>query len=168
MGYIAIQSPKMYDIKDAITEYIVPDSITNKLVYDTLTNKLIYNTVISKLKATYNESWKEIGAALQPTFQNGWASADDGLFHKPGFMKDLTGRVSLRGRVSGAAATGGVIFTLPAGYRPSKRMIFLIAFTNYDPYYLSINNSGEVFIEGFDGSDPTLVFQLDGFNFFPA
>lgn len=168
MSYIVIQSPKMYDIKDAITEYIVPASITNKLVYATLTDKLIYNTVISKLKANYNEPWKEIGAALQPAYQNGWVSADAGLFHKPGFMKDLTGRVSLRGRVSGTASSGGVIFTLPVGYRPSKRMIFLIPFTNFQLWHLSVNTDGEVFIEAYDGPDPILEFQLDGFNFFPG
>jgi hypothetical protein len=40
-----------------------------------------------------------------------------------GYTKDATGRVQVRGKVSGGGA-GATIFTLPAGYRPSSNLDF--------------------------------------------
>lgn len=168
MGYIKVQTPKMYDIKDAITDLIVPATITDRLVYSAVSNKLVYNTVLSKLKAGFNEPWKEIGAALQPAYLNGWSAADDDIFCKPAFMKDLTGKVSLRGRVSGTAATAGTLFILPAGYRPIKMMRFPILRTDYIARYITIDIDGSVYLDAFDGANPTYFFQFDGLTFFPA
>lgn len=55
-----------------------------------------------------------------PTLTNSWV---DVAGSRAGYMKDGTGRVSLRGRVSGGASAGTLaIFTLPSGFRPSQSM----------------------------------------------
>jgi hypothetical protein len=58
-----------------------------------------------------------IGAAGEPAFTNSWAAQS--LRAAPGFYKDR-GRVYLVGALNGAAATLGVVFTLPVGYRPAS------------------------------------------------
>ena len=67
-------------------------------------------------KATGQEDWKAVG------FQNGWrnygASYNTGAFHKT-----KHGIVRLRGLVK--SGNGNAIFTLPAGYRPDGRNLFL-------------------------------------------
>ena len=65
------------------------------------------------------ESWKAL------SLQGGWT--DYGAGYAAGaYRKDARGRVYLRGLVTSGAplAQGSVIATLPAGYRPSARMIF--------------------------------------------
>jgi microcystin-dependent protein len=72
------------------------------------------------------EPWRIIGAPGEPPFQNGWADAgiaDSGL---PAFRKWPDGTVSLRGWIQ-MGVVGGVIFTLPPGYRPSGRRRYTVS-----------------------------------------
>jgi hypothetical protein len=64
-----------------------------------------------KLSGTIaQEAW------ISPTFQNSWANY--GEWETAGYYKDKEGVVHLKGLVTGGTV-GAIIFTLPAGYRPS-------------------------------------------------
>jgi hypothetical protein len=60
-----------------------------------------------------------IGAAGEPTFQNGWDNFSAGTWSSAGYWKDAFGVVHLTGTLDGANADT-VAFTLPAGYRPAS------------------------------------------------
>lgn len=82
--------------------------------------------------------WHTIGSFGQPTFQNSWAFYGS-VFVPPRFRKDAFGKVTVSGLVQKltAAASGEVIFTLPAGYRPDTQTIFMTRGSN--------SSAGEVF-----------------------
>lgn len=64
-------------------------------------------------------------AWIAPTFQNSWVNYDNDVTHNvAGYWKDSMGVVHLKGLVK--SGTAAAIFTLPAGYRPYKRCIFVI------------------------------------------
>lgn len=61
------------------------------------------------------------------TLQNAWTTVGVTAFDEPGYMKDPTGRVWIRGvAANGNNAAGTTVFTLPAGYRPAQRKQFPI------------------------------------------
>lgn len=90
------------------------------------------------------EIWHTIGAASQPAFGAGFASA--GAPTAPvGFQMEPIGsggRVRLRGQVNLTAgqAAGATIFTLPAGYVPASRQFF------YTPNNLSGAGAGSIVV----------------------
>jgi hypothetical protein len=61
------------------------------------------------------------------TFQNGWSNYNwpNSTWSPTGFIKDSSGVVRLRGLVVHASASYATIFTLPAGYRPPYKQIFI-------------------------------------------
>lgn len=63
-----------------------------------------------------------VNAAGEPAFQNSWAAGSVA----PAFWKDENGVVRLRGFAAktSVAVSNSVIFTLPAGYRPSGDVTF--------------------------------------------
>ncbi len=73
------------------------------------------------------ENWHEVGAPGEPGFQDGWNNLPSSVQRETaGFFKDQQGVVHLKG----VAASGtGVIFKLPAGYRPvnERLLIFPVA-----------------------------------------
>jgi hypothetical protein len=69
--------------------------------------------------AATSEPFHEIGAAGEPTYQNGWAHGGLASDSKAGFYKDSLGVVHLKG-VLFSAVGSGTAFTLPPGYRPSE------------------------------------------------
>lgn len=117
--------------------------------------------------STTPEAWHEVGAAGEPTFQNGWLNYDGGTtFDTAGFYKDPQGRVHLKGLVKGgtvAAGATGTVFTLPAGYRPAKYNIYLIYTyaTSLTIGRLNVRATGEVQIE-IGGNDHA---SLEGISF---
>jgi hypothetical protein len=64
-----------------------------------------------------SEAWHEIGAPGEPAFQNAWTNNSVALETTAAFYKDPLDVVHLKGIVTDGSAT---VFTLPAGYRPSK------------------------------------------------
>jgi hypothetical protein len=74
----------------------------------------------SKQLIDFLEPWKA------PTLLNGWGLYSPlGTWNPPGYYKDITGRVYLRGLLSKAAgATTAIMFQLPASYRPPFQCIF--------------------------------------------
>lgn len=65
------------------------------------------------------EAWTEPSTLL-----NSWVTYS-GTFHPFGYMKDSMGFVHLRGLIKSGTANG--IYTLPAGYRPAKTVMFATA-----------------------------------------
>ena len=64
-------------------------------------------------------------------FQNGWGNLDAN-WSQAGYRRNLDRTVSIRGVVSGGTyVSDTAIFTLPAGYRPTKGCIHLAAVGNY-------------------------------------
>jgi hypothetical protein len=77
------------------------------------------------------ESWHEVGATGQPSFDAPWANYGNG-YETIGFRKDRDGLVHLKGGASSPTnlASQTTIFTLPVGYRPSKHKVFSVASTD--------------------------------------
>jgi hypothetical protein len=69
------------------------------------------------------EAWHEVGAAGEPAFQNAWVNESPTTETTAAFYKDPLGVIHLKGLITGGA--NNAIFTLPAGYRPSKAFICL-------------------------------------------
>jgi hypothetical protein len=74
------------------------------------------------------------------TLNSGWSNTYGSPYAAAQFVKDITGLVKLKGTVSGGT---GVIFTLPAGYRPTDTVLFP-TWANSALGRLSVNSAGEV------------------------
>jgi len=75
------------------------------------------------------QSWREIGdaAGKNPAFDNSWVNfGSDGTrnWSTAAFMKDLTGRVWLKGTIKSGTVASVPAFTLPEGYAPLKAKLF--------------------------------------------
>lgn len=95
------------------------------------------------------EAWREIGASGQPPFQNGFSNYDPPNFTTAAFFRDVSGVVHIKGTVVNAASNlnslaTGTIFTLPAGYRPS-RITDIVLPANNAYGQIRIYPTGEVF-----------------------
>jgi hypothetical protein len=87
------------------------------------------------------DPWHTVGAAGEPAFGAGYSSTGSG--NPPvSFRKDPLGHVSLRGVVNGTAA--GVIFTLPAGYKPTA---------GYNRFVTTDLSGATAFVQVYIGSD---------------
>lgn len=73
--------------------------------------------VVSAVIRKQGEVWKGTGTT---PLTGTWVDTAGSRF---GYYKDATGRVQVRGRVSGGGA-GATVVTLPAGYRPSSNLEF--------------------------------------------
>jgi hypothetical protein len=67
------------------------------------------------------EPFHEVGTAGEPSFQNGWHNCFCAGPGTTAFYKDPLGIVHLKGSASGGPPVTP-IFTLPIGYRPTKRL----------------------------------------------
>ncbi len=89
-----------------------------------------------------DESWRSVGAGGQPAFQNSWqnsASPSDSVCR---FMIEKNGFVNIIGFVF-LGASGTTVFTLPAGYRPTKLMWFPLA-SDGTSGYIVVQADGQV------------------------
>jgi hypothetical protein len=103
------------------------------------------------------EAWHEIGAAGQPGFVGAWKNSDPTNGVTGGFHKDPFGVVHLKGLINGGGQD--TIFTLPAGYRPSKILDERV-FSSASGAYLIIYSTGRVAVENWSGD-----VSLDGVTF---
>lgn len=62
-------------------------------------------------------------AFIAPTLLNSWVNFDVSLTNPVGYYKDAGGIVHLRGFIK-SGTVGSPIFTLPAGYRPTREEVF--------------------------------------------
>jgi hypothetical protein len=91
------------------------------------------------------EAVRVVGAPGQPGFASGWAFADitDGD-EEPGFFKDLSGIVHLRGATARFDGTGTTVFTLPPGYRPKREQYFVTYGGPSTVRHLGVERDGDV------------------------
>ena len=61
------------------------------------------------------DTWHSVGGGGEPAYQNSWSGHNGSVAQ---FYKDSADNVHIRGMVTGGAS-GTVVFTLPAGYRPT-------------------------------------------------
>jgi hypothetical protein len=101
-------------------------------------------------------------AFIAPTLVNGWINY--GAPHtNAAYYKDKEGRVHLRGLIKNGTATGGtILFTLPAGYRPSTsgQSVFAVI-SNNALGRVDVKANGDVVV--IVGTNPFL--SLDGISF---
>ena len=79
-------------------------------------------------------------AWITPTLLNGWVNS---LTYPVQYRKNEFGKIELKGMCSGGA-TGQVVFSLAAGYRPNQTIEFIGSRGSANIYGLFINNSGSV------------------------
>ncbi len=99
---------------------------------------------------------------MAPAFQNGWVNYGfDGTndYVVAGYAKDQFGRVYLRGLIKNGAIPS-TVFTLPAGYRPPKRTVFVVL-SNGAVGRVDVLADGQVRVE--QGQPAWL--SLDGIHF---
>jgi hypothetical protein len=96
-------------------------------------------TLYQEKAEKYQESW------IAPTLLNAWINVG-GTDDAAGYMKDSLGFVHLKGIIyNGVITAGTALLTLPAGYRPSKKLP-VMALTSGGVIRLDIKNTGEVSI----------------------
>jgi hypothetical protein len=96
------------------------------------------------------------------TLKNGWNAAASIIYARPGYAKDSTGEVHLRGAIyNGSSAT--TAFVLPIGLRPSHYMQIVVAsFNDNPPSRIVIQKNGAVIPTG---NDVGAGIWLDGTSF---
>jgi hypothetical protein len=103
---------------------------------------------------------------ITPVMQNGWVGYGPntgGWYTPPGYWKDNDGVVHLRGMIRGGSSAGAAMFTLPAGYRPPKIMMWFAGSDGTLPCRIDIQETGVVnCVAGFG----TSWDSLDGINFY--
>ena len=80
-----------------------------------------------------------------PTLESNWSNYG-GDYVESGYMKDTMGFVHIRGMIDCDGA-GDDIFTLPAGYRPASKLIFVVLYYDngtYRPGRVDITSAGVV------------------------
>lgn len=100
---------------------------------------------------SFNDYWNgAIYKISESGYANGWSDIG-GSFEVGSCKLSLSGTVELSGVLSvGTTTNGTTIFTLPAGFRPSKTVLCLVA-TELNDCLVSINTSGTVSITRFSG-----------------
>lgn len=110
-----------------------------------------------KLVVRGGETSLEQEAWQTPSFQNGWVNYDT-TYNAAGYFKDSLGIIHLRGLVKNGS---GVLFTLPAGYRPPRRELFAVATHPNTVGRIDILADGQVLMV----SGSNLWISLDGITF---
>lgn len=107
------------------------------------------------------EPWNEVGPSSVP-FQNNWSNYP-GWATAAYYKDDTTDRVFLKGLVRSGNANS-VIFTLPAGYRPTENHLFWqhSAGSASGGVRIDVNPSGNVLYQG--SANPSYV-SLEGMGF---
>ena len=125
---------------------------------DSVGTKQLKNNAVTpaKIKAVA-PLWHAVGAAGEPAFQNGWVNEGPTSDETAGFAEDRSGLVRLKGVIQ--SGTNDTVFTLPAGYRPSKNVIETMLRQN-GPNELIVHPDGGVVITGGLG-----FASLDGVTF---
>ena len=114
------------------------------------------------------DTWHTVGAAGEPAFTAGFSATAGEI--AVAFRKDPFGRVMVRGKVTSPAA-GGVVFTLPAGYRPPNNYARFNTEAEQAglPYagYTYVAANGNVVVTPLNGSGATapVAYALDVIEF---
>lgn len=111
-----------------------------------------------------SDPWHYVGATGEPAFLNSWANY--GYEYSPACFRKIDGWVILQGMIK-SGSIGANAFTLPAGYRPTSKLIFMTAGSDgtgggVAAYRKDINSVGGVQI--YNGSNNWQ--SLNGITFF--
>lgn len=112
---------------------------------------------VTAAKIETQEAW------INVTYQNSWIDYDTGTWYPGSYYKDSLGIVHLRGLVKNGTM-GSNIFTLPAGYRPSKQILFSSLQNNASGRLDVTAGGGVVATAGLAGVSNAFV-QLDNVHF---
>lgn len=97
-------------------------SVEVKSLYESNSNTNVYNDSEKSILDSIPHT-----TYIAPTMGNGWVnySVDEATgYAHAGYMKDENGNVFIKGLIkSGTISTTLPIFTLPVGYRPSRKII---------------------------------------------
>lgn len=88
-----------------------------------------------------NIKWHVVGDPGEPPFENGWDNFSV-LDHAISFRKVVNGDVEIRGMAKDGVV-GSAVFTLPVGYKSSKRYVMDVI-SNGLQGRVDIGNNGEV------------------------
>jgi hypothetical protein len=114
------------------------------------------------------EAWHEVGAGGEPAFEAGWRNQDSVGSSTAAFYKDPFEIVHLKGYISGTSFNPeNVIFTLPEGYRPTKRACFSSLNQHLNPpgvIPICVGSDGHV-SEWWNYNTATILATLDGITF---
>lgn len=122
--WAAAVSPTLVDAKGDLLVGSAADTLIRKAVGANDTVLTADSTAAGGVKwatpgAASEEAWHSVGGGGEPAFEGTWANAG-GAYQTLQFKK-VGNEVRIRGVVSGV---GGIIFTLPSGYRPPATQDF--------------------------------------------
>jgi competence protein ComGC len=141
----------------AFASYAIQPSLGSSAVVYRMTGSsyLPTNTIYYPAVTTPTPTWTTL------TFSNSWV-AYGGAYSTPQYTKASDGMVSLKGLIkSGTMTSDTVIATLPAGYRPALREVFL-GYSDGGVARFDVEPSGNITYEaGGNG-----WFSLDGASFY--
>jgi hypothetical protein len=136
------------------------DGYDKPMLIGTVDQAAIFKPKIrSPFKMLVAAMMKAVQIWVTPVLQNGWLVYDVANFTSPGYYRDFMGRCHLRGLVK-SGTLPGTIFTLPAGYRPTKTHIFA-TISNDLLGQIRVQADGQVVATG--GSNTWI--SLDGVSF---
>jgi phage minor structural protein len=104
---------------------------------------------------TQNRGW------IAPTLLNGWVNFGSG-YETAGYYKDALGFIHLKGVIK-SGTMGAAAFTLPVGYRPSYKKMFIVP-TAGGAGRVDVDTSGNVIVVNY-GSATNGYVSLDGITF---
>lgn len=125
----------------------------------TITGTNAEGTSTSFARADHNHDLSITPSWTAPTFAAGWTNYGGG-FNAAGYYKDKFGFVHLKGLVKRTSGSSVAIFTLPSGFRPIGRMLYVVR-TDTGAGRIDILNDGDVRLE----SGGVAYVQLDGLYF---
>lgn len=102
------------------------------------------------------EAWRIVGAAGQPSYQNGWM--DYGAGHPGASFCKIGEIVYLRGLVMRPTSGASTIFTLPVGYRPPVQ-IYFITFVGGANVGFRVNSNGAITIDNYPTANSYVVLN---------
>jgi hypothetical protein len=145
-------------------------------IYETDTQKVfVWNGAIWGIwgfdgKIVPVPSWHRVGQTGEPVFENGWGNYTlPGNWQYTRFFLSPDDFVSIEGILDGGSdADGTVLFTLPAGYRPTRTVTFVVPCSPsppVNPGRIDIASDGTVAIRNTDVGTGFEFVSLSGIRF---
>lgn len=119
------------------------------------------DTSLDEAVAMSSKAPKAQEAWIAPSLENSWVNFGGG-YTVAGYYKDAFGVVHLKGMVKDGTSLNAVIFTLPAGYRPSEIMGFS-GVSNDVWTGITVQTDGSVAVSEATGS--TAFVGINGISF---
>jgi len=110
-------TPVPSDLKEGVTEL-------RSISGSGLVEFVKHNGVLHKKILDKTTSHSKSNVWYEPTMQNSWVAYNT-TYNSAQYMIDGNGFVHIRGLLKNGSAADAVMFTLPDGYRPEKRELFI-------------------------------------------